>query len=610
MSDHWEIRVYHEKQLVHVAELVGPAILGRQQSEGESLFSHHRAQGQERVVIATRDDRAVSRNHVQIEPQAGGGFRITNQSNNHLIVQVDGKPLATDQSRVVADNALLQLGNKTIRLRHIAPEEPALQGLAETTIPPGQSVLQAGPLSLRSLSTAPTGLDLKDLLCWLQATMDVLQAAAGSTDFFDKAAQALVQLVDLDSGQVLLLHQGEWRSHALALYAPREGAAVPPFSRSILSRVRQEKRTFRGLPRSVLADAESVREIDAVVAAPILDSHGMVIGALYGDRCRHEGAVCAKPISEVEAKFVEVLARGVAAGLARLEQEQALLAARVQFEQFFTPELARQLTLQPDLLHGRDTEVSLLFCDIRGFSRISEKLGPARTVEWIGSVMGTLSDCVRAHAGVLVDYIGDELFAMWGAPEEQPDHARLACRAALDMLAQLPKLNQRWQPILGEAMDLGIGVNTGLARVGNTGSHLKFKYGPLGNSVNLASRVQGATKYLKCRLLITGATQQNLDDLFAIRRLCQVQVVNIEEPVTLYELAPHGQADWPEAKKIYEQALADFEDKQFARAARALGNWRVQHQEDEPALMLLYRAVRCMVEGPAAGHPVWLLPGK
>ena len=159
-------------------------------------------------------------------------------------------------------------------------------------------------------------------------------------------------------------------------------------------------------------------------------------------------------------------------------------------------------------------------------------------------------------------------------------------------------------------MDLGIGINTGVARVGNTGSHHKFKYGPLGNTVNLASRVQGVTKYLKCRLLITGATQAQLDESFATRRLCQVQVVNIARSVTLHELFPIGQPLWPEAKQVYEQALAEFEAKQFSSAARALGNWRVQHQEDEPALLLLYRAARCMVEGTAPSHPVWVLEGK
>src|SRR5207244_4923878 len=120
--------------------------------------------------------------------------------------------------------------------------------------------------------------------------------------------------------------------------------------------------------------------------------HGAVIGALYADRRRGSGSAGAGPITEVEALFVELLARGVAAGLARLEQEQSALAARVQFEQFFTPELARQLAEQPDPLKGRDAEVTVLFCDIRGFSRISERLGPAGTVEWIGDVLAALSE--------------------------------------------------------------------------------------------------------------------------------------------------------------------------------------------------------------------------
>src|SRR5262249_30543675 len=173
------------------------------------------------------------------------------------------------------------------------------------------------------------------------------------------------------------------------------------------------------------------------------------------------------------------------------------VAAHTRFEQFFTAELARQLAARPDLLEGRDTEVTILFCDIRGFSRISERLGPSCTVEWLTDVMTALSECVLTWQGVLVDYIGDELMAMWGAPEPQEDHARLACRAALDMLARLPGLSERWQPVLGEPIEIGLGINTGVARVGKSGSPHKIRYGPLGNTVNLASRVQGATKYLK-----------------------------------------------------------------------------------------------------------------
>jgi adenylate cyclase len=377
----------------------------------------------------------------------------------------------------------------------------------------------------------------------------------------------------------------------------------------ILERVCRDRRTFWEVSDALLAEAASLRGVEAVVAAPILDRDGIVLGVVYGDR-RSDSTRTGSPIREVEAMLVELLASSVAAGLARLEQEKKALAAQVQFEQFFSPELARHLAAQPDLLKGCDKEVTVLFCDVRGFSRVSERLGPEATMQWIGDVMNELSGCVRNHEGVLVDYVGDELLAMWGAPGEQADHAERACRAALDMMACLPRLDARWRPRIGEAMAFGIGVNTGQARVGNSGSQHKFKYGPLGNTVNLGSRVQGATKHLKCRLLITGATAAKLDGTFTRRRLCSVRVVNIAEPVALYELAPADRPGWPEAVREYELALAEFEEKKFRESARRLADLRTRQTDDGPALVLLSRSVNCMVEEPAAFDPVWVLSSK
>jgi adenylate cyclase len=358
-----------------------------------------------------------------------------------------------------------------------------------------------------------------------------------------------------------------------------------------------------------LTEGNSLAGVKAVVAAPILNPQGDAIGALYGDR-RQEASFVAHPITRLEAMLVDLLASGVAAGLARVEQEQAALRARVQFEQFFTPQLARQLEIRPELLRGQDASVSILFCDIRGFSRISERLGPEGTVEWIRAVMGALSECVQEHGGVLVDYIGDELMAMWGAPEEQPDHAQRACRAALAMRARLPSLNARWQPVLHEEMDVGIGVNSGVARVGDIGSALKFKYGVLGNTVNLCSRVQGATKYLKTPALVTEATRSQLGPEFALRRLGRVRVVNIVDPVTLYELAGAPAPAWERLRQTYEEALASFESKQFRLAARKLGELLHEHPDDGPSLVLMARTVNCLVDEPLTFEPVWELPGK
>ncbi len=142
------------------------------------------------------------------------------------------------------------------------------------------------------------------------------------------------------------------------------------------------------------------------------------------------------------------------------------------------------------------------------------------------------------HDGVLVDYVGDELMAMWGAPGEQLDHAERACMAACDMLAKIEPLRERWQEITPDGFGFGIGINTGQARVGNTGSKIKFKYGPLGNVVNVASRVQGVTKQAGVRALITGSTAAAIaGKSFELRRLSLVNLVGIKEPFMLHQLA-------------------------------------------------------------------------
>jgi adenylate cyclase len=601
-----QIRIYENQQLVHVEDCDGAIELGRQ-AEGEPPpLARLAAHGRRRLVIATRNERAISRQHLLLEPLGSDSVRLTNLMKSASVVIDGGAELGSLQSREVSLPVFLHVGNKVVRIQEAEAPEHALHTLPVATVPPGG----AAGASLLTLAAATPAIEETAVLIWLRGAMDVLQSAASSADFFDRAARAAVDLVGLDAGRVLLLTGDAWKERVVAVAALAEGGTLPPPSRHVLGRLRMEKKTIWQQPAPLPEQPESMRELEAVVAAPILDRHGAVLGALYGER-RRRGAVPPRAIRTAEAMLVEVLAGGVAAGLARLEQEQAALAARVQFEQFFTPELAHELQRQPDLLAGRDAEISMLFCDIRGFSRISERLGPAATVAWVGDVMATLSRCVLVHQGVLVDYIGDELVAMWGAPREQADHARLACRAALDMLGCLPALNLRWEATLEEPMDVGIGVNSGLARVGNIGSPCKFKYGPLGNTVNLASRVQGATKYLKCPVLITGATRAGLDATFLTRRLCQARVVNIAGAVELHEVFPEGQAGWPAVRDEYEKALQAFEQRRFGEAARALGIWRMQGgTTDGPALVLLHRAVECMVEEPEEFDPVWVLPGK
>jgi adenylate cyclase len=282
----------------------------------------------------------------------------------------------------------------------------------------------------------------------------------------------------------------------------------------------------------------------------------------------------------------------------------------VQFEQFFTPQLATQLERDPQLLEGRDADVTVLFADIRGFSRVSQRLGPARTMAWIQDTMGALSDCVLAHDGVLVDYIGDELMAMWGAPVSQGNHAELACHAARGMMDALGAINARWQVELGSPVRLGVGLNSGIARVGNTGSQQKFKYGPLGDTVNVASRTQGATKYLGADCLITGSTLRALPAGAAVRRLARVRAVNIDQAIDLYEAVAAAPADWDERCRRYADALSALEQDEVDEACRLAHELISRFPADQAGAALLKRADDAMRRTDSSDTSVWHLPGK
>jgi adenylate cyclase len=601
------LEIYRHERLIHADEIHRPVELGRQRSGREPLFQSQPGENADRLVVAPIEERTVSRRHLLVEPLTFDRLRITNLTSKGT-VRLGDVIMEPGSTRELGVPFQLSVGNYRIRFM------PALTSAAETRGgPPVSSALSApaDSMSILSVDLAVLGPHQSEsLIAWLQAITTVLQSAAHSEDFFQRAAGAIVDLVGLDSGRALMCDAKDWRTiatHAQTGVLTRPPAREP--SHRILERMRLQKKTMTRQGAAMSDARGSLMDVDAVVVSPIFDRDGEVIGALYGDRLRGISAVASPEITRADVLLMETLACGVGAGLARLEQERAAVEAQVRFEQFFTPELARQLMLDPDLLAGRDTEVTLLFCDIRGFSGISERLGAAGTMQWINDVFGVLSECVLKHQGVLVDYIGDEMIAMWGAPVEQPDHARLASQAAMEMWQLMPEISQRWLDRLQAETRVGIGLNTGLARVGNIGSQRKFKYGALGNTVNLCSRVQGATKYLQTGILLTAQTRLRLDDTFCLRRLCEARVVNIAEPVTLYELRAVPVEEWSELCPRYEEALRQFEELNLEEAMTLLRELLNQFPDDGPSLVLLSRIV-LLRDQPGQFSPIWELPGK
>jgi adenylate cyclase len=510
-------------------------------------------------------DLYVSKDHVAILELDTGRVQVENLSQRNPIFLADKSAIGIGENRVLTTPVRLLVGETTLEIASSA--EPVREGPLETVASP----LRRGPgagqeTRLFDLGRSPTP---EQLAHWFETVIAVQRAAAGSPEFYNQTARAMVALVGLDRGLVLLRRQDQWIVQARY---PDEGAELRgrEFSQTILERVRQEGRTFYQSQASVASMTESLQGVEAVVAAPIFGSGEEVVGAVYG--CRYGFPSARNPgIGPLEAQVTQLLASVVGVGLARVEQEAETARLRVQFEQFFSATLAQELQKNPRLLDGQVREVTVLFSDIRSFSRLAERLGPTDTCRLVADVMERLTRWVREFDGVVVDYSGDGFMAMWNAPADQPDHAAKACRAALAMLAELPGLNAEWQERLQEPLRLGIGLNTGMALCGNTGSSFKFKYGALGHTVNLASRVEGATKQFGLPLLITGSTRQHLGDDFATRRLCRVRVVGVSGAVDLYELhAEIAPEEWAAKRDQYEAALALYEAGDWPGAYREL----------------------------------------
>jgi adenylate cyclase len=453
-------------------------------------------------------------------------------------------------------------------------------------------------VALADLGDTPTP---EALAHWLEAAVSLGQAPPGSPEFFAQTARAVGTLIGLDVSLVLLRRDGDW---TIAGSWTANDKVNVHFSRRLLQYVVAERRSFFQDLERFASSSTSLDDVEAIVVSPVFGLQADdVAGALYGLRTRQ--ALARGGIRPLEAQLVQVLAAIVGANLARTEA----LRTRLQLEQFFPPELVRELERAPDLLEGRNHEVTVLVSDLRGYTGLSQRLGPQKTCQLVRDLMERLSERIVEQGGVIVDYAGDGVLAMWNAPAEQADHAARACRAALAMEGELTGLNLRWHEVVGGPLALGIGLNTGPARVGNTGSSRKVKYGPHGHAVNLASRVQDATKKLGRPLLLTAATRDELPEPWATRRLGRVRLPGVEEAVMLFELPPQPPTpDWLKRRDLYEAALNLYERRQWARACQVLMPLLDLANPDDPSdpatLKLMRRAWECLEARPENFDPV------
>lgn len=189
---------------------------------------------------------------------------------------------------------------------------------------------------------------------------------------------------------------------------------------------------------------------------------------------------------------------------------------------------------------GENKEVTILFSDIRSFTKFSEQRSAEEVVLFLNEYLSRMTDVIFQFNGTIDKFIGDAIMTIFGAPFKAEDDALRAVKSAVAMNHELEKLNQKMQP--QDKLYMGIGIHTGEAIVGNIGSDRRLDYTVIGDNVNLASRIEGLTKHYNCAILISETTYKqiegkySIDDGFAIREIDKVIVKGKSKPITIYEV--------------------------------------------------------------------------
>ncbi len=254
------------------------------------------------------------------------------------------------------------------------------------------------------------------------------------------------------------------------------------------------------------------------------------------------------------------------------------------FQQYLSPEVINRLVNNPDLLKlgGEKKELTAFFSDIQGFSTVSEALTPEELVELLNEYLTAMTDIIMKYGGTVDKFEGDAVIAFFGAPISYSDHALRACQASLEMQEKMVEMRKNWREQGKHELYIRIGLNTGDMVVGNMGSAYRMDYTMMGDSVNLAARLEGVNKQYKTFSMISEFTYQQVKEEVEVRELDMIRVVGKNKPVRIYELLGEKgkvSSDNLEAFRYFDKALGLYRKqnwpesrKYFAHCNRLLAN--------------------------------------
>ena len=264
-------------------------------------------------------------------------------------------------------------------------------------------------------------------------------------------------------------------------------------------------------------------------------------------------------------------------------------------------------------LGGKAQTVTILFSDVRNFTGLSEALGARETVSLLNEYFADMVDVVTRHGGILDKYIGDAIMALFGAPFNKPEDAEHAIAVANGMLVTLRELNQRRQLQQKQSIDIGVGLATGEVVVGNIGSPTRMEYTAIGDSVNLASRLEGANKYYHTKVLLDENTARALKNGHCLREIDLLRVKGKDRPVAVFESLGYleQRPELTDTLGCFADGLAAYRAGDWDRAIGCFEAALKSRPEDEPSRMYIERCqVYRETPPPDDWGGVWILHEK
>jgi len=279
---------------------------------------------------------------------------------------------------------------------------------------------------------------------------------------------------------------------------------------------------------------------------------------------------------------------------------------RDAFRHYVSPSVIERIVSDPDSLSlgGERRELTIYFSDIVGFTTLSENIDASGLVPLLNLYLTEMTEIILESGGTVDKYVGDAIVAFWNAPLSVPDHPGCGIRAAVECQKRLDALQQQFIESYGASIKARIGLNTGMASVGNFGSHERFNYTMIGDAVNLAARLEGANKYFGTSVLMAEQTYRQAAIDLPCRRVANIRVVGKSTTISVFEpldaASPHVDVE------MFEAALKLFDDRRLREALDAFKAMAL----DPVAQIYAARLEKDLSQGDPLWEPVWNLSGK